>query len=324
MSDEFQRSPTRPITSPRGEDKVRSKSTITVDILKGDILQTQYTSAQKGARQQACLVLIYPDTLAIGSRFSIKRKALSFGREPENTVMVPLDAVSRTHAVVKRHRGAVIIQDLGSTNGTYVNGVRVKGEHVLCQGDLVGISTAIFKFLSGTGVEAAYHEAIYRLTIMDGLTEAYNSRYMMEYLSRELARCSRRGQSLSLVMFDLDHFKDINDEYGHLTGDMVLRELAKRMTSRIRKEEILVRYGGEEFVAVLPQTDNEGAMVFAEQIRKLVEQTPFQIEGETVKVTISGGVSTVDDCTEEPMIIVKRADENLYKAKHKGRNCIVG
>ncbi len=323
MSDaDFQRNPTRPITSPKGEDKVRSKSTTTVDILAGDVLQAQITAAKAG-RQQACLVLIYPDTLPIGSRFSIKRKALTIGREPENTVMLPLDAVSRKHAEVKRHRRSIIIKDLDSTNGTYVNGARVE-EHVLCQGDLVGISTAIFKFLSGTGVEAAYHEAIYRLTIMDGLTEAYNSRYMLEYLNRELARCSRRGQALSLVMFDLDHFKQINDEHGHLTGDMVLREVAKRMKSRIRKEEILVRYGGEEFVAVLPQTSHDGAVAFAEQIRRLVEKTPFKIEGETVNVTISGGVATVEDCTEEPMKIVKMADENLYEAKRRGRNRVVG
>ncbi len=323
MSDEFQRSPTRPITSPKGEDQVRSKSTTTVDILSGDLLQVQ-CAPTKGGRQQACLVLIYPDTLAIGSRFSIKRKPLTIGREPENMLMLALDAVSRQHAVVKRHRRSIIVQDLGSTNGTYVNGERVEGERVLCQGDLVGVSNAIFKFLSGTSVEASYHEAIYKLTIMDGLTEAYNSRYMLEYLNRELARCSRRGQALSLVMFDLDHFKKINDEYGHLTGDMVLRELAQRMQGRIRKEEILVRYGGEEFVAVLPQTDHDGAVAFAEHIRKLVESNPFEIEGETVKVTISGGVATVNDCTEDPMKIVKMADENLYLAKDKGRNCIVG
>ena len=323
MSDEFERNPTRPITSPRGEDQIRTKSTTTVDILQGSELQTTFKAPSSG-RQQACLVLIYPDTLAIGSRFSIKRKALTVGREPESAVMLPLDAVSRRHALVKRHRRSIIVQDLDSTNGTYVNGERVDGERVLCHGDLVAFSTAIFKFLSGTSVEAAYHEAIYRLTIMDGLTEAYNSRYMLEYLNRELARGSRRGQPLSLVMFDLDHFKDINDEYGHLTGDLVLRELAQRMKARIRKEEILVRYGGEEFVAVLPQTDHEGAMAFAEQIRRLVEETPFEIEEETVRVTISGGVATVDQCDEEPMKIVKQADENLYEAKRQGRNRVVG
>lgn len=323
MSDDFKESPTRPITSPKGQDKVRTVSTTTVDILTGDNLQPQFKPSGSG-RHQACLVLIYPDTLPIGSRYTIKRKELTVGREPDSSVTIPLDAVSRRHAVVRRHRRSIIIKDLGSTNGTYINGVRLEAEQVLCHGDLVGISTAIFKFLSGTSVEAAYHEAIYRLTIMDGLTEAYNSRYMLEYLNRELARCSRRGQALSLVMFDLDHFKQINDQYGHLTGDMVLRELAQRMTSRIRKEEILVRYGGEEFVAVLPQTDKEGAMAFAEHIRALVESTPFEIEGETVRVTISGGVATVVDCSEDPMKIVKLADENLYEAKHQGRNRIVG
>ena len=322
MSNEFKDSPkTNPITTEKTQAKpVRSKTT--VDILTGDILKVQRRPQTKG-KQQACLVLIYPDTLSIGQRYSIKRKPISLGREPDNMIMLPLDAVSRNHAVIERRRRSIVVKDLGSTNGTYVNGVRIE-EHVLCHGDLVGISSAIFKFLSGSGVEQAYHEAIYRLAIIDGLTEAYNARYMLEYLSRELARCSRRTQPLSLVMFDLDHFKDINDEYGHLTGDMVLRELAQRMTARIRKEEILVRYGGEEFVAVLPQTDHAGAMVFAEQIRRLVQRTPFDIEDELVRVTISGGVATVEDCNVEPSVIIKNADENLYEAKRRGRNRIIG
>ena len=130
--------------------------------------------------------------------------------------------------------------------------VPVQRSH-LRDSDLVKIGSAIFKFLSGSGIETAYHEEIYRMTIVDGLTGAHNKRYFVEFLEREIARCSRYGRPLSLLMFDIDHFKQINDVHGHLTGDFVLKELARRLLARIRKEELLARYGGEEFAVVLPE-----------------------------------------------------------------------
>src|SRR5204862_137857 len=136
---------------------------------------------------------------------------------------------------------------------------------VLRDADFLKIGAAIFKFLSGTGVEASYYEEIYRMTIVDGLTGAYNKRYFLEFLEREIARCARYRRPLSLLMFDIDHFKAINDKHGHLTGDYVLRELSRRLLARVRREELLARYGGEEFAAVLPETDLNGARTFAEQ-----------------------------------------------------------
>src|SRR4029079_13073192 len=143
---------------------------------------------------------------------------------------------------------------------------------------LLKIGNAIFKFLIGSNIESAYHEEIYRMTIIDGLTQTYNKRYFLETLDREIPRCTRHQRSLSLLMFDIDHFKKINDAHGHLTGDFVLREMARRIRSRVRKEEVFARYGGEEFALVLPETAREQAVKVAEDLRRLVASEAFEFE----------------------------------------------
>jgi diguanylate cyclase (GGDEF)-like protein len=277
--------------------------------------------------EPACLVLIYPTGATMGKRFPLEQDGLIIGRVNSAEISVDLDSVSRRHARIERRPEGVVISDLGSTNGTYVNQLQVR-ERVLCDGDQIKIGNAIFKFLSGGNVEASYHEAIYRMTIIDGLTEAYNVRFLKEFLEREVARCSRYNRPLSVVMYDLDHFKRINDTHGHLAGDFTLREITRRLKTRIRREEILARYGGEEFVVVLPEADHAGAMKFAEQIRSLVEDEPIEFEEEKITITISVGVATVegdwDKDKMDPDHFIKQVDENLYQAKRSGRNCVVG
>jgi two-component system, cell cycle response regulator len=273
--------------------------------------------------EPACMVLIYPTGDLLGKRFTMEREALLIGRTTECDIVVELDSVSRRHARIQRERTNIVVHDLGSTNGTYVNQVQIKSR-VLSDGDQIKIGNAIFKFLSGGNVESGYHEAIYRMVIVDGLTEVHNKRYFLEFLERELARSARYKHSLSLVMYDLDHFKNVNDTYGHLAGDHVLREISRRLHSRIRREELLARYGGEEFVILLPETDSEGAISFAEHIRERVEAEPVNFEGEVIKVTISVGVATIKGETMDTDGIIRMADENLYEAKRSGRNRVVG
>ena len=273
--------------------------------------------------EPACMVLIYPTGDLLGKRFTLERQALLIGRTGECDIVVELDSVSRRHARIQREGLNIVVHDLGSTNGTYVNQIQIKSR-VLSDGDQIKIGNAIFKFLSGGNVESGYHEAIYRMVIVDGLTEVHNKRYFEEFLERELARSARYKHSLSLVMYDLDKFKNVNDTYGHLAGDHVLREISRRLHSRIRKEELLARYGGEEFVILLPETDREGAISFAEHIRERVEAEPVNFEGEVLKVTISVGVATIQGETVDSDTIIRMADENLYEAKRSGRNRVVG
>ena len=271
----------------------------------------------------ACLVLIYPPGPDMGRRFLLDRAELVLGRGTDCDIQVDRDSVSRRHARVYRDDNNWLVEDLGSTNGSYVNDNPVT-KAPLRDGDFLKIGAAIFKFLTGANVEVSYHEEIYRMTIVDALTGTHNKRYFIEFLDREMARCARYGRPLSLVMFDIDHFKKINDQHGHLTGDHVLKEIAKRLHARIRREELLARYGGEEFAAVLPETGKDGAMEFGEQIRQLVDREPFEFEGDSLPVTISVGVATLDGEPLDAPAFIRVADENLYKAKRGGRNKVIG
>ena len=183
----------------------------------------------------------------------------------------------------------------------------------------------IYKFLVGTNVEAAYHEEIYRLAILDGLTGVHNKRYFLEFLERELASSQRHGHPLTLVMFDIDHFKALNDTRGHLAGDHVLRTLSSRIQPRMRREDLLARYGGEEFAAVLNSTDLAGGIGFAENIRHRIQAAPFEFDGESFTITVSLGVGSVaNEQGVDPAALIARADEKLYAAKRAGRNRVVG
>ena len=139
-----------------------------------------------------------------------------------------------------------------------------------------------------------------------------------------MARAQRHQRSLSLVIFDIDHFKKINDTYGHLAGDYVLRELASALKTRIRKEECFARYGGEEFVLVLPETGHENTVFLADKLRKIIEQHQFILEGKRIGVTFSAGVADVATTHDNALAFIKEADGRLYEAKRRGRNQVVG
>jgi diguanylate cyclase (GGDEF)-like protein len=289
--------------------------------------KTRITKVQavkpSGESGSACLVLIYPPGPDMGKRFPLDKSEFVLGRGADCDIQVDRDSVSRRHAKVVRADTSWNVEDLGSTNGSYVNDNPIQTA-TLRDGDFLKIGAAIFKFLTGANVEVSYHEEIYRMTIVDGLTGVHNKRFFLEFLEREMARCMRYGRPLSMAMFDIDHFKAINDQHGHLTGDYVLKELAKRLTLRIRREELLARYGGEEFAAVLPETGRAGAMEFAEQIRQIIARDPFEFEGDRLPVTISVGVAVLEGQPTDPATFIRMADENLYRAKRSGRNRVVG
>jgi two-component system, cell cycle response regulator len=274
----------------------------------------------------ACIILLHPPGPDIGRRTSLDA-ATSYviGRETRADLVIPRDSVSRQHAQLVCDRdGNWWVQDLGSTNGTFINEERVE-RRTLSDGDQLRFGDAIFKFLSGSNIESAYHEEIYRMTILDGLTGVHNKRYFLEFLEREMASAYRHGHPLTLVMFDIDHFKPVNDERGHLAGDEVLKTLCGRIRPRIRREDLFARYGGEEFAVILSCTSLEGGVHFAEQIRAMVADQPFSFDGDDFPITISLGLA----CMYEPNAktatwrvedFIRQADENLYEAKRLGRN----
>lgn len=271
-----------------------------------------------------CLVHIYPPGPDMGRRHVLGPGRLVLGRGDDQDIRVQDNSVSRTHAVIEANTDGVFILDQKSLNGTFVNDVPVCGAHQLGDGDYIRVGNAIFRFLTGGNVEAHYHEEIYRLTIVDGLTQINNRRYLEEFLEREVARAVRHRRPLSVLLFDLDKFKAINDQHGHLCGDHVLREMSGRVRPTIRREDLFARYGGEEFGMVLVETDHAQAVATGERIRRLVETTPFTFDGVTLNVTLSVGVATLDDASRAAADLLKAADDRLYEAKRRGRNRVVG
>lgn len=158
------------------------------------------------------------------------------------------------------------------------------------------------------------------LSIKDGLTKLYNKRYFLEVLEKEFSRSKRFDSSLSFIILDIDHFKAVNDTYGHLQGDNILKEMGAIVSSNIRKIDFPARYGGEEFVIITPNTRLQEAKVIAEKIRSATESHAFTAENASMKITISLGISTVTDKVEDKLALIKFADDALYKAKHGGRN----
>jgi diguanylate cyclase (GGDEF)-like protein len=273
---------------------------------------------------ESCLVMIYGPNL--GKKYVLNRPEITIGRERSCNVMIPLPNVSRVHCRVQTLGRSVYLSDLRSTNGTFVNEVALEPEGTLelRSGDLIRVGGAIFKFLFGGNVEALYHEEIYHTMIIDGLTQVNNRRFLTEFLEREMARCLRHDRPLSLAMFDIDRFKEVNDQFGHLGGDQVLRELGSLVKTQIRREECLARYGGEEFAVVLPEMGLEAARTFAERMRSRVAEHGFRVEGHAVTVTISVGLAEMSPEIQDCDQFIQKADSNLYEAKRSGRNCVVG
>ncbi|OIP40158.1 MAG: GGDEF domain-containing protein [Deltaproteobacteria bacterium CG2_30_63_29] len=280
----------------------------------------------------ACMVVIAGADL--GKKYPLSRSSTLIGRSPKTDIMLDGDSISRNHAMIVNEGARIIVRDLGSTNGTYVNDVPIK-EIELRDADQVKIGRTIFKFLSGNNVENAYHEEIYRLTTIDGMTQVFNKRYFMEEIEREMSRSLRYGRNMALVMLDLDHFKLVNDTYGHLAGDFVLKQVAQHINRNIRRDDSLARYGGEEFALICPETDKPHAVQLTEKLRAQIEEQTFTFDGVRIPVTVSAGIADLeeyihrsehDPTTGDVRIFdfIKLSDDRLYAAKRLGRNVAVG
>lgn len=266
------------------------------------------------------LVHIYPTVSGMGTRYPLADKPMVIGRDNDCEISISDPSVSRHHVRIQPVVGGHCVVDLQSTNGTYINDQPATMSK-LKDGDYLRVGNWIFRYLTGGNVESQYHEEIYRLTIIDALTGSHNKRSLDEYLDRELARCARYHRPLSLVLFDIDFFKNINDTYGHLAGDYTLREIANCVKATVRKEELFARYGGEEFALVLPEANSDGALHVAHRLRELIEKLELQFEGKSFRVTISLGAATTEgDEALTPDELIRRADEKLYAAKSQGRN----
>jgi diguanylate cyclase (GGDEF)-like protein len=285
-------------------------------------IQDGLSTAQKAARPgEACVIVIYGPEL--GKRVQLGTAPFEIGRSSKNDLFLDQESISRHHARITFDGTQYWVADNNSTNGTYVNDEPVR-EQRLRDGDQIRIGRSILKFMTGENIEVHYHEEIYRLMTVDGLTQVFNRRYFNEALEREYNRSKRYDRALSLIAFDIDHFKRVNDTHGHLAGDNLLRQIATAVKPRLRREDIFARTGGEEFGVLLPEIAVDGARITAEKVRRIIESTPLRYEQQVIPVTVSLGVAQMTTADATPEELYKRADERLYEAKQGGRNRVVG
>ena len=280
-------------------------------------------SAPKPAGRDACLVLIYPTGPGMGTRYALTDKPLVIGRGAEADIHIPDHSVSRRHARIQPGADGYYALDLQSTNGTFVNNEQV-AMYRLQDGDYLRVGNGIYRFLAGGNLEAEYHEEIYRLTIIDALTEIHNKRYLLEFLDRELARSERHRRPLALIMFDIDHFKAINDQYGHLGGTTACGNWRLGFEAPFARRNYLLATAARSSPWSCRKRPWRELISIAERIRLLVAEPPFQYEDHVFTLTVSLGVaSTSGEDALSPPELIRRVDERLYQAKHEGRNCVV-
>ena len=252
-----------------------------------------------------------------GRRYGFWGCPTIIGRDSASDIVLDSDSVSRKHASLELCDVGMLLRDQDSLNGTYLNDILIRSA-VVRNGDRISVGTTIFKFLLGADVDSLYRQEIYRLTIEDGLTQVGNRRWFEERLGVEVSRSKRYDRPLGLVILEPDQLAEINDEFGSLTGDYVLRELASLLSKRIGKEVALARYGGQQFVLALPESDGETAVRFAHAVLRLVRQHKFEFEGLSLTLTASAGVAELAERTFSGEELICEAKHNLLEATQSG------
>jgi diguanylate cyclase (GGDEF)-like protein len=284
--------------------------------------QTLRVSPARPPASPPCLVYIYPSGPGLGRRYLVGGKPLLLGRDEDCDVPLHDPSVSRRHAQVEASGDGCYAVDLNSTNGTFVNDRRI-GRHRLGDGDYLRIGSTILRFLDRDNIEAAYHEELYRLTILDALTGLPNRRYLTEFLARELVRSVRYRRPLALVLLDADRFKAVNDDLGHLGGDEALRQLGALLRSQARPADLAARYGGEEFALALIEVGADEALTVAEGARAAIERHRFAFVERAFRLTVSAGVAVAAPGATDAEDLIRQADAKLYEAKRAGGNRVV-
>jgi len=251
---------------------------------------------------------------------------VSLGRASECTYPFDDVSLSREHAQIMCIGSEYVFKDAGSTNGSFINEVRVAKVMQLRNGDRLRLGSNLsLRFALVDDQEEEALIGIYEAAVRDGLTGVFNRKHLEERLAAELEASKRHGTPLSVILVDVDHFKYVNDTYGHLAGDAVLKNVATLVGQGIRQEDTIGRYGGEEFVVVCRNAAVVDAVALAERVRWTIWNALTLFESHQIRVTVSAGVASLL-CAPEPTRsgLLGVADARLYKAKQGGRNRVVG
>lgn len=291
---------------------------------KTSIISTETFRGKLKAADEAppAVVVLVGPVGYVGRQWLLTRTDMTIGRSVETEVYVSDSSLSRSHAKFEVSGNDIFIIDLGSTNLTIVNGAVLPPmtKRKLVNNDQIKTGNIIFKFLEKGNLESISNQQVFEKAQKDALTSAYSKGALLEKGPEAVKRSQVLGEPLSVITFDLDHFKNVNDTYGHSGGDYVLKEIGQLMQAKlVRSNDYFARYGGEEFVVILQATTLKTAQEVAERIRATVEMHPFNFDGKKMQVTISIGVSSIlpNDSWDK---IYTRADQALYKSKQTGRN----
>lgn len=273
-----------------------------------------------GGEKRAFVVVLSGDRM--GEMFPLKEAdRTTIGRGLQTDVRINDEGISRTHAVVEGEDGGYYLSDAGSTNGTYANGKKVD-RHPLAEGDKIQIgASSVLKFTFHDDFDEDFQRNLYESALRDRLTGVFNRGYFNNRLESDVAFALRHGKPLSLVIFDIDHFKTVNDTHGHPAGDQVLKSISDRVGGTTRSEDIFARYGGEEFALICRDVDALRAARAAYRIMDTVSSKGFDVDGKTLQVTVSLGVADLGMLVEPTAeALIEAADAALYVAKRNGRN----
>jgi two-component system cell cycle response regulator len=274
-------------------------------------------------RDRAYLIVLAGNS--VGQMFKIPGGEAVIGRGRTAEVRLFDEGVSREHARIRTDGIRLYVEDLGSRNGTFCNGKKVDAPVPLGDGDKIQVGrTTILKFTYHDALDESFHEQMYESALRDALTKAYNKRYFADRLDGEFRFARRHDTSMALLMLDIDHFKKINDTYGHPAGDAVLVAVADALTRSVRNEDVVARYGGEEFAIILRSINVEGGRILGERLRRMIELMQVDVGGaHPLKVTVSVGIAAFPESNVQNGVeLVEAADTALYRAKNGGRNRI--
>jgi two-component system cell cycle response regulator len=287
-----------------------------------DVISIGDPGRRQNSKRDRCTLTLLTGVEA-GLVYPVEGEETVLGRGHGCRVRIDDTALSRRHCRIFKRADGYAIEDLKSTNGTFVDGEAVRIPRMLEDGARIQMGRdTVLKFSLQDELEARASRRLYESAMHDPLTGVHNRRYLDEHLQSEFAFAARHGTSLSLLLIDADHFKRVNDTYGHAAGDAALRALAGHLLRSVRAEDMIARFGGEEFAVLAREITAEGAVAVAERIRRSVERTPVQLDDGAVSITVSIGVVTMTAVRPFPTAdaLLEAADEALYRAKETGRN----
>lgn len=279
--------------------------------------------------RRACLTVL---TGALsGQLFKITKGNVNIGRSPQAELRLDDDGISRNHARIRHEANHLWVEDLESRNGTFLNGERLKQPMELRDGDKIQVGRGtVLRFGFQDALDETFHENLLSSALRDGLTKLFNKRYLMDRLDSELKFAVRHETALSFLLLDIDQFKSVNDTHGHLAGDAVLANCAQVLCRAVRNEDVVARFGGDEFAIILRAIDIEPAFQMAERLRKLIEASTASSASSAstggpgagaLRATVSIGVAGFPSSpVQTPERLVEAADQALYRAKADGRN----